>query len=217
MGSPPSGLRSHDEATPNANGVAAQNLVRLAALTGDDHWRRRRDALFDGLLPARRRASILHTSLANASTCACAPSTSLPSVRAPNGSRRQPLSGRSLTAWSCAPPGLTARVLVVGNIRNALDLLDEQLANVIEAVTKRAKRAHQSGCGPKHRYRLRAAIIEYLEERLHEARALERRLAQAIGHNGRGFPQRLTCRASPSTVHADAERNRDPHDLVGPQ
>jgi hypothetical protein len=73
-----------------------------------------------------------------------------------------------------------ARILVAGNTRNELDLPDEQPANVIEAVTERAKRAHQSGRGPKHRYRLRAAIIEYLEERRHEARALERRLAQAI-------------------------------------
>jgi uncharacterized protein len=55
-----------DEATPNPNGVAAQNLVRLAALTGDDHWRQRTDALFNGLLPATAQSLYLHTSLANA-------------------------------------------------------------------------------------------------------------------------------------------------------
>ncbi len=55
-----------DEATPNPNGVAAQNLVRLASLTGDDHWRRRADALFGGLLPAAAKSLYLHTSLANA-------------------------------------------------------------------------------------------------------------------------------------------------------
>jgi uncharacterized protein YyaL (SSP411 family) len=55
-----------DEATPNPNGVAAQNLVRLAMLTGDDHWRRRTDALFAGLLPAAAQTLYLHTSLANA-------------------------------------------------------------------------------------------------------------------------------------------------------
>ncbi len=55
-----------DEATPNPNGVAAQNLIRLAVLTGDDHWRRQADALFDGLLPRAAQNLYLHTSLANA-------------------------------------------------------------------------------------------------------------------------------------------------------
>jgi uncharacterized protein len=55
-----------DEATPNPNGVAAQNLVRLAMLTGDDHWRQRTDALFDGLLPVAAQSLYLHASLANA-------------------------------------------------------------------------------------------------------------------------------------------------------
>jgi uncharacterized protein YyaL (SSP411 family) len=55
-----------DEATPNPNGVAAQNLVRLAALTGNDHWRQRTDALFNGLLPGAAQTLYLHTSLANA-------------------------------------------------------------------------------------------------------------------------------------------------------
>ncbi|MBO0752344.1 MAG: thioredoxin domain-containing protein [Bradyrhizobiaceae bacterium] len=55
-----------DEATPNPNGVAAQNLVRLAAVTGDDHWRRRTDALFDALLPGAAQNLYLHASLANA-------------------------------------------------------------------------------------------------------------------------------------------------------
>jgi uncharacterized protein len=55
-----------DEATPNPNGVAAQNLVRLTALTGDDRWRQRTDALFNGLLPAAAPALYQHTSLASA-------------------------------------------------------------------------------------------------------------------------------------------------------
>jgi hypothetical protein len=42
-----------------------------------------------------------------------------------------------------------------------------------------AKQLHQSS-PLKHRYKMRAAIIEYLEERFHEAAARERRLAQAI-------------------------------------
>ena len=55
-----------DEATPNHNGIAGQNLVRLAVLTGDDHWRRRGDELFDALLPGAAGRLFLQTSLANA-------------------------------------------------------------------------------------------------------------------------------------------------------
>jgi uncharacterized protein len=55
-----------DEATPNANGIAAANLVRLAILTGDDIWRERADILFDGLLPVAAEAMHLHASLLNA-------------------------------------------------------------------------------------------------------------------------------------------------------
>src|SRR5579864_3963958 len=54
-----------DEATPNPNGVAAQNLVRLAILTGDDIWRERADIMFDGLLPTAAEAMHLHASLLN--------------------------------------------------------------------------------------------------------------------------------------------------------
>jgi uncharacterized protein len=55
-----------DEATPNPNGVAAQNLVRLAILTGDQNWRRKADALFAGVLPSAAQSLSLHASLANA-------------------------------------------------------------------------------------------------------------------------------------------------------
>jgi uncharacterized protein len=55
-----------DEATPNPNGVAAQNLLRLATLTGDDIWRERADILFEGLLPAAADAMHLYASLLNA-------------------------------------------------------------------------------------------------------------------------------------------------------
>ena len=46
-----------DDATPNPNAIAAQNLVRLAALTGDDAWREQADRLFDGVLARRGRQS----------------------------------------------------------------------------------------------------------------------------------------------------------------
>jgi uncharacterized protein len=55
-----------DEATPNPHGVAAQNLVRLAALTGDHHWLQRTDTLFNGQLPGAAQSLYLHCSLANA-------------------------------------------------------------------------------------------------------------------------------------------------------
>ena len=55
-----------DDATPNPNGVAAQNLLRLAVLAGDDDWRARADRLFDGLLPLAAGNLFGHTALLNA-------------------------------------------------------------------------------------------------------------------------------------------------------
>jgi uncharacterized protein YyaL (SSP411 family) len=55
-----------DDATPNPNGVAAQNLVRLATLSGDDDWRARTDRLFDGLSPVAAGNLFGHTALLNA-------------------------------------------------------------------------------------------------------------------------------------------------------
>ena len=55
-----------DEAIPNASGLAAQNLMRLAILSGDDIWRERADILFDGLLPIAAESMYLHASLLNA-------------------------------------------------------------------------------------------------------------------------------------------------------
>jgi len=55
-----------DEATPNPNGIAAQNLIRLAVLTGDEAWHQRADLLFDRLLPTAAQNIYLHASLVNA-------------------------------------------------------------------------------------------------------------------------------------------------------
>src|SRR5437667_9271978 len=57
---------SADEATPNPNAVAAQNLVRLAVLSGDDALRARVDRLFDGLLPLAAENVFMHLALLNA-------------------------------------------------------------------------------------------------------------------------------------------------------
>jgi uncharacterized protein YyaL (SSP411 family) len=57
---------THDDATPNPNGLAAQNLIRLATLTGDDRWRATADRLFDGLLPHAASNVYGHLSLLNA-------------------------------------------------------------------------------------------------------------------------------------------------------
>jgi hypothetical protein len=62
-------LRPHstsDDATPNPNAVAAGNLVRLAALTGDDAWRDKADRLIEGLLSAAARNLFGHVALLNA-------------------------------------------------------------------------------------------------------------------------------------------------------
>jgi uncharacterized protein YyaL (SSP411 family) len=55
-----------DEAIPNHNALIAQNLVRLAALTGDPRWRERADRLFDGLLPLAVDNVFSHMSVLNA-------------------------------------------------------------------------------------------------------------------------------------------------------
>ena len=55
-----------DDATPNPNSIAAQNLVRLAALTGDTKWRDRADRLFDGVLAGAADNLLQHAALLNA-------------------------------------------------------------------------------------------------------------------------------------------------------
>lgn len=57
---------TQDDAIPNPNGLAAQNLVRLAVLAGDDRFRARADALYDGLLPLAAGNVFGHLSLLNA-------------------------------------------------------------------------------------------------------------------------------------------------------
>jgi uncharacterized protein YyaL (SSP411 family) len=55
-----------DDATPNPNAIAAQNLVRLAALTGDPAWREQADRLFDGVLAEAADTLMQHAALLNA-------------------------------------------------------------------------------------------------------------------------------------------------------
>jgi hypothetical protein len=62
-------MRPHstsDDATPNPNAVAAQNLVRLAVLAGDDKWRSKADRLIENILSAAERNLFGHVALLNA-------------------------------------------------------------------------------------------------------------------------------------------------------
>jgi uncharacterized protein len=62
-------LRPHstmDDATPNANSVAAGNLVRLAALSGDDQWRAKADRLIENIVSAAEQNLFGHIALLNA-------------------------------------------------------------------------------------------------------------------------------------------------------
>jgi uncharacterized protein YyaL (SSP411 family) len=62
-------LRPHstlDDATPNPNAVAAQNLLRLAVLAGDDAWREQADRLIEGILSTAERNLFGHVALLNA-------------------------------------------------------------------------------------------------------------------------------------------------------
>ena len=55
-----------DDATPNPNAIAADNLVRLAVLTGDDRWRERADTLLEGVLAVASQNLFGHVALLNA-------------------------------------------------------------------------------------------------------------------------------------------------------
>ncbi len=62
-------LRPHstqDDATPNPNAVAAQNLIRLAVLAGDDQWSRMSDRLIETILAGAERNLFGHVALLNA-------------------------------------------------------------------------------------------------------------------------------------------------------
>jgi uncharacterized protein YyaL (SSP411 family) len=55
-----------DDATPNPNAVAAQNLLRLAVFTGQHAWREKCDHLFDGILANAGQNVFAHLALLNA-------------------------------------------------------------------------------------------------------------------------------------------------------
>ncbi len=55
-----------DDAIPNHTGLIAQNLARLAVLTGDAQWRQRTDALFAAILPTAAENVFGHLSVLNA-------------------------------------------------------------------------------------------------------------------------------------------------------
>ncbi|HET9814865.1 MAG TPA: thioredoxin domain-containing protein [Xanthobacteraceae bacterium] len=55
-----------DEATPNPNAVAAQNLIRLAIFTGQHAWRDNADRLFAGMAASAGENLFAHLALLNA-------------------------------------------------------------------------------------------------------------------------------------------------------
>jgi uncharacterized protein YyaL (SSP411 family) len=55
-----------DEATPNHNAIAAQNLIRLAILAGDDTWRDKADRLIAAIAPLATENLYMHMALLNA-------------------------------------------------------------------------------------------------------------------------------------------------------
>jgi len=62
-------LRPHstaDDATPNPNALAAKNLIRLAALTGEIAFREKADRLIEGILSANAQNLFGHVALLNA-------------------------------------------------------------------------------------------------------------------------------------------------------
>ncbi len=55
-----------DDATPNPNAVAAQNLIRLAIFTGQHAWRDKADRLFEGIAASAGENLFAHLALLNA-------------------------------------------------------------------------------------------------------------------------------------------------------
>ena len=55
-----------DDATPNPNAVAAQNLIRLAVFTGQHAWRDKADGLFEGIAASAGENLFAHLALLNA-------------------------------------------------------------------------------------------------------------------------------------------------------
>ncbi len=55
-----------DDAAPNANALAAQNLVRLAVHSGQHAWREQADRLLDGILSRAGDNPFAHLALLNA-------------------------------------------------------------------------------------------------------------------------------------------------------
>jgi uncharacterized protein YyaL (SSP411 family) len=55
-----------DDATPNPNAVAAQNLIRLAVFTGQHAWRDKADRLFEGIAVSAGENLFAHLALLNA-------------------------------------------------------------------------------------------------------------------------------------------------------
>jgi uncharacterized protein YyaL (SSP411 family) len=62
-------LRPHstaDDATPNHNSIAAQNLIRLAVFTGDQRWRDKADTMIERILAGAGSNLFAHVMLLNA-------------------------------------------------------------------------------------------------------------------------------------------------------
>ena len=55
-----------DDATPNHNAVAAQNLIRLATLAGEDSWREKADRIIAAVAPQAVENLYMHMALLNA-------------------------------------------------------------------------------------------------------------------------------------------------------
>jgi uncharacterized protein YyaL (SSP411 family) len=55
-----------DDATPNPNALAAQNLIRLAAFTGDHAFREKADKLIEGILASSGDNLFAHIGILNA-------------------------------------------------------------------------------------------------------------------------------------------------------
>jgi hypothetical protein len=104
------------------------------------------------------------------------------SVKSEAVPKREMVLGWDGTEWVIA--GLVsdnATIMKQGKwVCGIFDLIDEQSPPVLQAFVEFSREWHRTGRGPKHRDVVREVALEYVEQRLAEAREREQRLLEGI-------------------------------------
>lgn len=101
-------VRESDDETPSANAVAAQNLLRLAALTGNETWRTRPSILFGAFGGRMRAAGAEHAQMAHALELARV----APKIVVVTGDPRKKQTAELLSSYARQPEPMRALVFL---------------------------------------------------------------------------------------------------------